>query len=1033
MLDAGVAFLAVQEAMLNMNNLPVGLFKSSFYRAHPDGKWGLCLIVHPAWASRAKEPPAEGVGAHLTKTNPNILWILVQTNERLLFIANIYIPNSTNSPSNKQAALLVINDLLADVTGLPDDAAVIILGDMNVDPFANKGSNRNLFPTLLACPRLHLIARPDASRHTRPATESHIDNILCSEHARRLVSSELRYFDFQDINSTRAKPSDHIPIGLVLRCSTVQARPRSSITQVNTLSLREGHNHAYAQTLRVLSSNFVTWALNLRRAMLTHRVPTSEAIIETVHEGLLLILRSAAYQTLGTRRIPIGPKPYRYFPPQALTDDSTSNTWKLVNDKLLSPRNAPDPPFLDLDHELRERAAIMPSSSQRSTRVWVSSSMARLSEVKAAPFPDNAALLLMINTFLPLIIVLVGKLHRNVRGGDDQITADQLKHAPHEFFFALALFTAWCCEACLFPRLLRLGIALFIPKKLGWRGLRLESLIAKVMEQLVLHPIFPALGTSSALICPEHLAGRRGMSAEIATATLSMTLTVTVHDPINVVFADVQGAYDNLWKEATWAKLLDSHPDPLDVKRAAALYKHFVCKIPELNNGLIDSLTGVPQGGPRSGDIFCFFTSDLPEELRSLDAGIVVLTFYIACLVYMDDWVIFAKNDGITASILQTLYDYGKRWSQSWALVKLNVLCFNRRSFPTTWAFGDDSISSKSHEKWLSVTYSIDRKWILHFTAKIKTAYFTTHRLWESGLLGGRNIPAVSLDIVQKVVWASLDYGRASTDSEAPGHRTIQDRLSLLQAKTLRQVLDSSKSTPRDALLGETGDIPDFWRERRKALNMCHLLLSTPPDSIPGRLALSTRDAKTGLMHRGSLLLSELGLPADTFLLQNAKLSIKRAVLGAVTNEWHLRVQQQRRLTLTYPPGTHYGLRGYLQRDFPGRRVLSRLRMDDLALGSAGYNLYGPQALCSLCNREPETRQHFVLTCQALAAVRARHPLAVPNQTLTLDEQFQRVILALPIGATESPSIATRMGALVFELWRARLSLLNQIHLMLYP
>ena len=242
----------------------------------------------------------------------------------------------------------MINDLLADVAGLPEDAAVIILGDMNADPFTNKGSNRKLFPTLLACPRLHLIARPDASRHTRPAKESHIDNILCSEHARRLVSSELQYFDFQDIKFTRAKPSDHIPIGLVLKCSSVWGRPRSSVTQVNTLSLREGHNHSYPQTLRALSYRFVTWALNLRRVMTTHRVSTSEAIIETVHEGLLLILRSAAYQTLGTRRVPIGPKPYRYFPPQALTDDSTSNTWKLINDKLLSSRNAPDPPDMRL-------------------------------------------------------------------------------------------------------------------------------------------------------------------------------------------------------------------------------------------------------------------------------------------------------------------------------------------------------------------------------------------------------------------------------------------------------------------------------------------------------------------------------------------------------------------------------------------------------------------------------------------------------------------------------------------------------------
>ena len=152
-----------------------------------------------------------------------------------------------------------------------------------------------------------------------------------------------------------------------------------------------------------------------------------------------------------------------------------------------------------------------------------------------------------------------------------------------------------------------------------------------------------------------------------------------------------------------------------------------------------------------------------------------------------------------------------------------------------------------------------------------------------------------------------------------------------------------------------------------------------------------------------------------------------------MAKEWHLRIQEQHRLIPTYPPGTQYNLRGYLQQDFPGRRVLSSLRMDDLALGSAGYNLYGPQALCKLCNREPETRQHFILSCQALSTVRDRHPLAVPGHTLSLNEQFQRVILALPVGATESPVIATRMGAFVFDLWRTRLSLLNQLHLMLYP
>ena len=1034
MLDEGIAFLTVQEAMLNMNNLPTKLFLSTFFRAHPDGKWGLCTIVHPAWSHRANEPPTTGVGSHLTRSNPNLLWVIVQTGEKPLFIANVYLPNST-SKSNKEAALLTISDLLADISGLPEEAAAVVLGDFNADPFANKGSNHKIFRSLLASPRLCLIIRPEASCVTRPSSNSHLDNILCTDQARQWISSDLRYFDFRDIKGTRAVPSDHIPIGLSLRCSTARSRPRSDVTQVNTLALREGKSQAYSDTLRSLSFDFVNWALSLRRNMRLLGIPTGNGIIEILHQGLLLILQSAAHQTLGTRRVPTSPKPYRYFPPQALSNDTPSNVWKLINDKMLSPRNAPEPPLQELDLDLRVRAAKTPSSTQRSTRIWVSDSTAKIEEVKATPIPIDNSLLLMINTFLPLIMVLIQKLHRDVRGGPDQVTADQLKCAPPEFFFALALFTAWCCEACIFPYLLRLGFAHFISKKSGWRGLRLESLIAKVIEQLVLHPIFPSVGPSSPLICPEHLAGRRGMSAEIATASLSMMLgTIAIDgDPINAIFADVRGAYDNLWREAAWAKLLDSHPNSLNVKRVAALYKHFICKIPELNSSLIESRTGIPQGGPRSGDIFCFFTSDLPDELRSLDAGILILALYITCLVYMDDWVIFAKSDTVTLAVLRALFDYGARWSQSWALDKFNILCFNRPNHPNIWPFGSDTFSSKSHEKWLSVTFSVDFSWKLHFQSKIKTAYFTTHRMWESGLLGGRNIPAISLDIVQRVVWASLDYGRASTNSEAPGHKTIRDRLALLQAKTLRQVLDSTKSCPRDALFGETGDIPDFWRERRKILNMCHLLLSTPPDSIPGRLALSTLEAKIGLMHRGSLLLSELGLPSDTFLRQNAKTLIKQAVLSAVTVEWRLKIQQQHRLALTYPPDTQYGLRGYLRQDFQGRRVLSRLRMDDLALGSAGFNRYGPPALCKLCNREPETRQHFVLSCQALAYVRARHPLAIPSPTLRLDDRFQQVILARPSGASESLSTATLMGALLFDLWRTRLSLLNQIHLMLYP
>ena len=117
MLERGIACLALQKAMLNMNNLPQGLFKSSFFQSHPDGKWGIVWVIHPAWQDRVKDAPN-----FLTSSNPNILWIEVLTNGGPLYLASVYLPNS-NKSDNKMATLDTIQDLLCDLKALPCDAA----------------------------------------------------------------------------------------------------------------------------------------------------------------------------------------------------------------------------------------------------------------------------------------------------------------------------------------------------------------------------------------------------------------------------------------------------------------------------------------------------------------------------------------------------------------------------------------------------------------------------------------------------------------------------------------------------------------------------------------------------------------------------------------------------------------------------------------------------------------------------------------------------------------------------------------------
>jgi len=61
-----------------------------------------------------------------------------------------------------------------------------------------------------------------------------------------------------------------------------------------------------------------------------------------------------------------------------------------------------------------------------------------------------------------------------------------------------------------------------------------------------------------------------------------------------------------------------------------ALYEKFACMIKEGNytSQLIEMKTGVTQGWPRSGDLFCFFMSDLSPALAEAGAGLVVYEYF---------------------------------------------------------------------------------------------------------------------------------------------------------------------------------------------------------------------------------------------------------------------------------------------------------------------------------------------------------------------------------------------------------------------
>ena len=115
-------------------------------------------------------------------------------------------------------------------------------------------------------------------------------------------------------------------------------------------------------------------------------------------------------------------------------------------------------------------------------------------------------------------------------------------------------------------------------------------------------------------------------------------------------------------------------------------------------------------------------------------------------------------------------------------------------------------------------------------------------------------------------------------------------------------------------------------------------------------------------------------------------------------------------------------MRGYLNEDFKGRQILTKIRADDLELGAASFRGLGHYMAdsCKTCNniRLIETREHFLLTCGALEGARERHPEVKRwIQDPDAERAMALITLAFPTKATEDMHRARMVGAYLHDLW----------------
>jgi hypothetical protein len=140
------------------------------------------------------------------------------------------------------------------------------------------------------------------------------------------------------------------------------------------------------------------------------------------------------------------------------------------------------------------------------------------------------------------------------------------------------------------------------------------------MRRARLVPLLLA-GPGADLIAPEHFADRKGVSADMTAGILAILVEAHRGSPSCIIIADAQEAYDNVCRNALWAKAA-AHKCTDEFRSARALYEHMEAQIVEddFESAIVQLKQGIPQGGPRSGKLFALYSSDLPACRTSCGA-----------------------------------------------------------------------------------------------------------------------------------------------------------------------------------------------------------------------------------------------------------------------------------------------------------------------------------------------------------------------------------------------------------------------------
>ena len=517
--------------------------------------------------------------------------------------------------------------------------------------------------------------------------------------------------------------------------------------------------------------------------------------------------------------------------------------------------------------------------------------------------------------------------------------------------------------------------------------------------------------------------------------TMKTLIDKSIHNkkPLHVCFVDFRKAYDSVWRDGLYKKLLSYNVDKRFVRLLRNIYSSssLAVKTQGGRSRIFESKVGLKQGCNLSPLLFNLFINDLLSEINGhfLDSP-TLNGIPINGLMYADDLVLVSESENGLQRLLDILHNYTTKWFLQVNKSKTKYMRIYRfkSAPPHTVHFGETPLEKTDEYCYLGTIFTSNGSLnsagrALHDKAR-KAMYGLLRRVNKHSACN----PKILLELFDKMilpiamynseVWGTTCFPCNKKNNDFFNVSNTKNPIEDIQTRFCKRVLAVNDRATNWAVLSECGRLPTITNVMKNMVSFwVHLSNSKSPiikAALQTSADLSLANNVNSWFSFLKRILQFLGLEHIMYTsdVQEVNLqvkSIKRVLHQRAVSNWQnlydkTKGLQRTKLDLFCKTKTEFGLSLYLSSplSFKERRALTKFRTSshNLPIETDRYEGIDDRShrLCPLCNEAIGDEAHYLTECSFDPFIILRSPLtSLVNKKFpdfsTLDKTEKAVFL----------------------------------------